>query len=95
MFKNIEELNAFWKQKRAKEEAEKKLNDPYSIKRFEPDSYAGAVWMEEKALGEYVKYEDYIDKIERLKAIHRKELENAYSSGRNDGVQSTIPSWRD
>lgn len=48
------------------------------IKRYECDGYAGQVWMEEEALGEYVKYEDHLAIVDKL-------IQEAYNKGYDEG----------
>lgn len=79
--KEFEELMQTFKQQRDERDAEKKRNDPYQIQRHMRD---GAEW---------VAFSDYVDKIERLKKIHEKELREARERGYSDGKDSNY-SWR-
>lgn len=83
-----EEFDRRWVEGEDHKKQQKLLNDPLNIKRYECDCYAGSVWMEEKALGDYVKYEDYIKVVEHLK----KEADEAYQRGCGSGGDTY--SWR-
>lgn len=54
------------------------------IKRYECDCYAGTVWMEEKALGDYVKYEDHLAEIEKYKELAKAAWEIGYAAAKAD-----------
>lgn len=75
----------------AERAAEAMRNDPYQINRY--TNFDGASCMHLSLEGELVYYADYIEKIERLKAIHEKGLKEAYSRGQSDGKSSNY-SWR-
>lgn len=73
----------------AEQELERKKNDPLCIQRY--SLFTDGI--REKYGGKYILYDEYIDKIERLKAIHAKELAEARRSGYEDGKESNY-SWR-
>lgn len=90
--KNIQECIDKGKEQALERAAEAVRNDPYQINRY--TNFDGTSCMHLSLEGELVYYADYIDKIERLKAIHEKELNEAYSRAYDDGKSSNY-SWRD